>query len=491
MAANQPTPDFDDELLSAYVDDELTPDERATVEERLRTNEGARQTLAELQRAADAVKALPVRGLGRDLSANIWAAIDEAQAQPPAADEPTVITLLERDTGRPGSKGRGGLWTMLAIAAALLVMVTLAGRSALERQRETAAVGAAGESELKDKQGPKDPRADMRDLARVEPAEGETRTTAAARELQESRTAEPQSDAVPPAGRSGDDRAAPRLEATPSRDLASRQAPTASQALSSTPASAPEGVAPSKSVAQAESAEADALEAMAERVVTPDALRTIEVSATGVDGVAMFERVLAEHEISLVDGEFPPVGGFLAASGAAAETKATAKEEFDGAQVDGVAEGDGGKVAAPVAFMVEASAQAIADLLAAFDRNSGNRYSLARSAADAAEMEIVAGGEAVANDEAAALAGANRNVAWRVPLDAYVDDSTLMAKSAAAGDGAAPATMAAAPAEARGGYGGGGGAGLGGGGRAGGGFGGRGGGVDEARMRVLFIVRPE
>jgi hypothetical protein len=353
-------------------------------------------------------------------------------------------------------------------------------------------VGAAGESELKGKQGPKNPQADMRDLARVEPAEGETRTTAAARELQESRTAEPQSDAVPPAGRSGDDRAAPRLEATPSRDLASRQAPTASQALSSTPASAPEGVAQSKSVAQAESAEADALEAMAGSVVTPEAMRTIEVSTTGVDGVAAFERVLAEHQISLVEGEFAPVGGFLAASGAAAETKASAKEEFDGAQVDvdGVAEGDGGKVAAPVAFMVEASAQAIADLLAAFDRNSGNRYSLARSAADAAEMEIVAGGEAVANDEAAALAGANRNVAWRVPLDAYVDDRTLMAKSAAAGDGAAPATMAAAPAEARGGYGGGGGAGLGG-GRAGGGFGGRGGGVDEARVRVLFIVRPE
>jgi anti-sigma factor RsiW len=43
--------EFDDELLSAYLDNEVTAAERALVEERLRTDERARQVLDDLRTA--------------------------------------------------------------------------------------------------------------------------------------------------------------------------------------------------------------------------------------------------------------------------------------------------------------------------------------------------------------------------------------------------------------------------------------------------------
>ena len=58
---------FDDELLSAYLDDELTPEERARVEERLAADPAARQLLDELRAVSRAMKDLPPATLGADL----------------------------------------------------------------------------------------------------------------------------------------------------------------------------------------------------------------------------------------------------------------------------------------------------------------------------------------------------------------------------------------------------------------------------------------
>jgi hypothetical protein len=495
MAANQPTPDFDDELLSAYVDNELTARERAAVEERLRTDERARQMLAELQRAADAVKALPARRLGRDLTADIWAAIDSQKNDSQKNDDPAMLTLPSRDAAGPSGKGRGLIWAALAIAAALMLMVL---RPGAELRNEGSVARTARPSDAK---APKDSKEDARDLARVESVDAGA--SAAAR--QETASAEPQSAAVLPAERGDDAGAAPRPDTARSRgsnledgnladsDLAGRglaeKQATAPRVARGVAASAPAGVGPSKLATEAQP---NAAEAIVADAAGREEIRTIEVVVSG--GAATFERMLTEHRIAMVDDaadELAPLGA--TASGAADEAKATSAEvveELDGAQSDravdgGAAEGDAGQAAAPVAILVEASPAAIAEIIAALQPQTESRYALRRSAKESAELDAVAEGRGTTLREA----GAANNRAWRVPIDSYFDDSEALAKLAAEEPAAQPATTAAAPGE--GGEGAGGGRGGRGGGFGGGGFGGRALDASQPRERVLFIVRPE
>ena len=58
---------FDEELLSAYIDGEVTDDERAAVEKRLRGDPQARATVDELREVSQAVRSLPKCELGTDL----------------------------------------------------------------------------------------------------------------------------------------------------------------------------------------------------------------------------------------------------------------------------------------------------------------------------------------------------------------------------------------------------------------------------------------
>jgi hypothetical protein len=498
MAANRPTPEFDDELLSAYVDNELTARERTAVEERLRTDERARQTLAELQRAADALKALPARRLGRDLTADIWAAIDSQKNDSQKNDDPAVLTLPPRNAAGSSGKGRGLIWAALAIAAALMLMVL---RPGAELRNEGSVARTAPQSGAK---APKDSKEDARDLARVESVGVDAGASAAAR--QETASAEPQSAAVLPAERD-DARAAPRPDTARSRDsiladgnlaesdfagrgLAEKQA-TAPRVARGVATSAPAGIGPSKLATEAQP---NAAEAIVADAAGREQIRTIEVVVSG--GAATFERMLTEHRIAMVDDaadELAPLGA--TASGAADEAKATSAEvveELDGAQSDravdgGAADGEAGQAAAPVAILVEASPAAIAEILATLQPQTESRYALRRSAKELAELEAVAGAEG--GGATLREAGAANNRAWRVPIDSYFDDGAALAKLAMEEPAAQPATTAAAPAE--GGDGAGGGRGGRGGGFGGGGFGGRAFDASQPRERVLFIVRPE
>ena len=74
--------ELDDELLSAYLDGELTDSERAAVEARLATDPAAQQLLHELRSVSQSVQAIPTAGLGRDLSDEI---LRRARAAAPAA----------------------------------------------------------------------------------------------------------------------------------------------------------------------------------------------------------------------------------------------------------------------------------------------------------------------------------------------------------------------------------------------------------------------
>lgn len=111
--------DVDDELLSAYVDGELTAAERAQVEERLRTDPAAVAFVEELRGLSAVVKSLPRETVGRDLRATILAKANEARADL-AAHHPGNYEPLPPIDRWQGLR-RGLVWSAFAIAATLLI----------------------------------------------------------------------------------------------------------------------------------------------------------------------------------------------------------------------------------------------------------------------------------------------------------------------------------------------------------------------------------
>ncbi|HEX6963921.1 MAG TPA: zf-HC2 domain-containing protein [Lacipirellula sp.] len=108
---------FNDELLSAYVDGELTADERAAVEERLRADPHVAELVEELRSISSAIKSLPRETLGHDLRASIQAELDETRV-----DAQRQVIPLSEPLDPPRGFYRGFLWSTIAIAAALMIM---------------------------------------------------------------------------------------------------------------------------------------------------------------------------------------------------------------------------------------------------------------------------------------------------------------------------------------------------------------------------------
>ncbi len=98
---------FDDELLSAYVDGELTVEERGAVEARLANDSSARELVAEMRTLSGTLRSLPREKVVDDVRAGVLNQLPEKR-----------VTLPPRDI----SLGRRLLWPMLAIAVALMLM---------------------------------------------------------------------------------------------------------------------------------------------------------------------------------------------------------------------------------------------------------------------------------------------------------------------------------------------------------------------------------
>src|SRR3954447_7017411 len=92
--------ELDDELISAYLDEELSGEERAVVERRLAADPAAQRLLHELRLVSQSVQAMPQKNLGRDLSE-------------------TIVALVEGEAKTPRDKedgaGLGGNWPKLPI----------------------------------------------------------------------------------------------------------------------------------------------------------------------------------------------------------------------------------------------------------------------------------------------------------------------------------------------------------------------------------------
>ncbi len=301
--------EFDDELLSAYLDNEVTAAERALVEERLRTDERARQLLDDLRAASQAVKSLPRPRLGRDLAAAVFKDIEQHS---PTLDRARVLAMPVRDddaTKSGGSSGsRGLIWASLAVAAALMLMVLRGEQQPprggdIVRNSEKKIGSADGDGEamaVQDGAGSRqrdpDRSGQLADTSKVrDPASNARRGVAGDRE---------------------------------------------DEPVRATPSAAREMTPPPPAAASAD-ADAEAAEEPSSEAAT--ALETIRVDVAGDDVAAAFQEALASAGIALMDDDLPAeVAADVAVvlAGDAAETTDAALAyvvEATPAQIDAVA----------------------------------------------------------------------------------------------------------------------------------------------------------
>ncbi len=110
----------DDELLSAYLDGELSPDERVRAERLLAESENARQKLEELRAMSSSLAALPKRKLPVDFCEETLRLAERRKTE--GATERVVPSFVERWQTR-WKEPRSWLWLGVVASAAILVAV--------------------------------------------------------------------------------------------------------------------------------------------------------------------------------------------------------------------------------------------------------------------------------------------------------------------------------------------------------------------------------
>jgi|GEM_PF-3455559 len=114
--------EFSDELISAYLDGELTADEQARVEELLRTSPALRQELEDLRALREDLQALPQYRLGDDFAQRVLRRA--ARELPPGGHASLgAADVARRPDELRAFPWRGVLWAALAVAASLLLML--------------------------------------------------------------------------------------------------------------------------------------------------------------------------------------------------------------------------------------------------------------------------------------------------------------------------------------------------------------------------------
>ena len=114
---------FDDELLSAYLDDELTPEERLRVEQRLSTTPAARQLLEELRAVSRTMQALPPATLDADLRESVLRRAERAMLVTGERAAARGENQSSRRVFPIGRSKRAWFWAGAALAAGVMLMV--------------------------------------------------------------------------------------------------------------------------------------------------------------------------------------------------------------------------------------------------------------------------------------------------------------------------------------------------------------------------------
>jgi negative regulator of sigma E activity len=114
---NQP---LENELLSAYLDGELSADEQARVDRLLAENPSARQFLDELRSLRSMLQSLPKQTLSIDLSEKVLkAAAERSSEQRRPRSRPTIEKVAERIKNNP----RMVVWPLIVVTVAVLLMI--------------------------------------------------------------------------------------------------------------------------------------------------------------------------------------------------------------------------------------------------------------------------------------------------------------------------------------------------------------------------------
>jgi anti-sigma factor RsiW len=108
---------LDLDALSAYLDGELTDDERAAVDARLEQSAEWREELAEVRAARDALRGLPER----DVPAGFWDAVHAAVTADDDAVDASTDDVVVPITAKPARPRRR--WTWVAASAAAVAAV--------------------------------------------------------------------------------------------------------------------------------------------------------------------------------------------------------------------------------------------------------------------------------------------------------------------------------------------------------------------------------
>jgi len=127
------------ELISAFLDGEVTPEEKALIEERLIDNAADRRLFEEMRSIRDSLKSLPRRKLGKDLSQSVLRSAERAMlsaetTEPSHPHDQRKTVQVDADgrkaaiaatppTPRQQGNWRALIWVGMTVAAAVLIMV--------------------------------------------------------------------------------------------------------------------------------------------------------------------------------------------------------------------------------------------------------------------------------------------------------------------------------------------------------------------------------
>ena len=143
------------ELLSAYLDGELTAAEQADVERMLAANPAARQLLDELRALSTALQSLPQQKLGKDLSGQVLRVAERrmlTEGEPDeAAPSPAVSEPFSRMIFRRFLNRRAMVWTGLAVAVAVMISLNESRQKDRLADRELVRAPAVTEKDKSEK----------------------------------------------------------------------------------------------------------------------------------------------------------------------------------------------------------------------------------------------------------------------------------------------------------------------------------------------------